>query len=148
MSECTCSCHLRREFSTYPGRRVRQGEKGLTPASGTLLTAFWDPAELPARRFGKRPTGRSNPAIASVMLMRRCLVAVVVPACPPLAGVSHRDAPLLIQLADQPGVTSSLALACGFTLPMSCVRARALWCRYDVQLSGRWSWIVDTAGCS
>lgn len=61
----------------------------------------------------------------------------------PLAGVSPRDAPLLIQLADEPGVTSSLALACGFTL-----LARALWCRYDVQLSGRWSWIVDTADCS
>ena len=122
------------------------GRKGLTPASWTLLTAFWDPAELPARRFGKRPTGRSNPA--SVTMMRRCLVAVVVPACPPLAGVSHRDAPLLIQLADQPGVTSSLALACGFTLPMSCVRARALWCRYDVHESRRWNWIVDTVDCS
>jgi hypothetical protein len=64
VSECTCICHLK----DTPGRRVRQGGpegdsrgQGLTPASWTVLTAFWDPAELPARRFGKKAHGEVKP---------------------------------------------------------------------------------------
>jgi hypothetical protein len=73
----------------YPGRRVRPRRGGTErpgsetldpPRSRTMLTAFSDPAELPARRFGKG-SARSN------LLTRRRVVAVQQrPACLPEKG--------------------------------------------------------------
>lgn len=61
VSECICSCHLK-EYSRSSGSAGRAGGgQGLTPASWTVLTAFWDPAELPARRFGKKAHGEVKP---------------------------------------------------------------------------------------